>query len=237
MSKNEKPKQNTAYSANDNSCGGKTVLESTETETTRSSRGRTRLDRLVRQRVHGIRKNVRFNKLRQPVGEFAGEMQSYIGVLVREKVKISYQTWKMVPDDVKDLIWESINLTYNVDQSWKKGCLNSANNKWRQFKSFLTQKFILSKRDNTEDLKEPPTWFGITRDDWSSFVISRLSDDFMKLRDEQKKRRKQNIYPHRMSRKGYACFANEIADELCDDDDINRAIMLKKGRVNMKAMS
>ncbi|XP_073301910.1 uncharacterized protein [Primulina huaijiensis] len=120
MSKNEKPKQNTAYSANDNSCGGKTVLESTETETTRSSRGRTRLDRLVRQRVHGIRKNVRFNKLGQPVGEFAGEMQSYIGVLVREKVKISYQTWKMVPNDVKDLIWESVNLTYNVDQSWKK---------------------------------------------------------------------------------------------------------------------
>ncbi|XP_073284694.1 uncharacterized protein [Primulina huaijiensis] len=86
MSKNEKPKQNTAYSANDNSCGGKTVLESTETETTISSRGRTRLDRLVRQRVHGIRKNVRFNKLGQPVGEFAGEMQSYIGVLLRKKV-------------------------------------------------------------------------------------------------------------------------------------------------------
>ncbi|XP_073017558.1 uncharacterized protein [Primulina eburnea] len=130
-------------------------------------------------------------------------MQSYIGVLVREKVKISYQTWKMVPNDVKDLIWESVNLTYNVDQSWKKGCLNSANNKWRQFKAFLTQKFILSKRDNTEDLKEPPTGFGIARDDWSSFVISRLSDDFM-------------------------------AAELCDDDDINRAIMWKKGRVNRK---
>ncbi|XP_075481234.1 uncharacterized protein LOC142521947 [Primulina tabacum] len=56
----------------------------------------------------------------------------------------------------------------------------------------------------------------------------------MKLRDEQKKRRKQNIYPHRMSRKGYARFADEIADELCDDDDINRAIMWKKGRVNKK---
>ncbi|XP_073020481.1 uncharacterized protein [Primulina eburnea] len=234
MSNNEKRKQNTAYSANDNSCGGKTVLESTETETTKSSRGRTRLDRLVRQRVHGIKKDVRFNKLGQPVGEFAGEMKSYIEVLVREKVKISYQTWKMVPNDVKDLIWESVNLTYNVDQSWKKGCLNSANNKWRQFKALLTQKFILSKRDNTEDLKEPPTGFGIARDDWSSFVISRLSDDFMKLRDEQKNRRKQNIYPHRMSRKGYARFADEIAAELCDDDDINRAIMWKKGRVNRK---
>ncbi|XP_075494777.1 uncharacterized protein LOC142532346 [Primulina tabacum] len=140
MSKNEKPKQNTAYSADDNSCGGKKVLESTETETTRSSRGHTRLDRLVRQRVHGIRKDVKFNKLGQPIEEFAGEMQNYIGVLVREK----------------------------------------------------------------------------------------------KLRDEQKKRRKQNIYLHRMSRKGYARFADEIVIELCDDDDINRAIMWKKGQVNKK---
>ncbi|XP_073062183.1 uncharacterized protein [Primulina eburnea] len=75
MSKNEKPKQNNAYSANDNSYGGKTVLESIETETTRSSRGHTRLDRLVRQRVHGIRNDGRLNKLRQHIGEFAADVQ------------------------------------------------------------------------------------------------------------------------------------------------------------------
>ncbi|XP_073031271.1 uncharacterized protein [Primulina eburnea] len=41
-----------------------------------------------------------------------------------------------------------------------------------------------------------------------------------------------NIYPHRLARKGYACFAEEIAAELCDDDEINRAIIWKKGRLN-----
>ncbi|XP_073051647.1 uncharacterized protein [Primulina eburnea] len=159
-------------------------------------------------------------------------MQSYIGVLSREKIRISYKNWKRVPTDVKELIWESFNLTYNVDTTWKKGCLKSANNKWRQYKTHLTRTFILSKLDKPEELNEPPTGYGISKDDWSSFVINRMSDDFIRLSDQQKERRKMNIYPHRLARKGYARFAEEIAAELCDDDEINRAIIWKKGRLN-----
>ncbi|XP_073298511.1 uncharacterized protein [Primulina huaijiensis] len=59
-----------------------------------------------------------------------------------------------------------------------------------------------------------------------------MSDKFIELSDQQKERRKKNIYPHRLARKGYARFAEKIASELCDDDDINRAITWKKGRVN-----
>ncbi|XP_073017222.1 uncharacterized protein [Primulina eburnea] len=59
-----------------------------------------------------------------------------------------------------------------------------------------------------------------------------MSDDFIRLSDQQKERRKQNIYPHRLAHKGYACFAKKIAAELCDDDEINRAIIWKKGRLN-----
>lgn len=79
-------------------------LESTDTETTRTYRGRTHMDKLARQRVQGIRKDVTFNKLGQPIGEAAVAMQSYIGVLAREKVRISYKNWKQVPSEVKELI-------------------------------------------------------------------------------------------------------------------------------------
>ncbi|XP_042455051.1 uncharacterized protein LOC122039416 [Zingiber officinale] len=143
------------------------------------SRGRTHLDKLAKQRIQGVRKDVAFNKLGQPIGEAAIAMQSYIGVLAREKVQISYKTWKYVPSDVKELIWESVNLMYNVDLKWKNGCLKSANNKWRQYKSYLTKTFILSKLDKPEKLDEPPIGYGITRDTWRSFVISRTSEDFM----------------------------------------------------------
>ncbi|XP_073137196.1 uncharacterized protein [Henckelia pumila] len=227
-----KGKEKVGYVGSEKSLEGNTVFESIDTETTITPRGRTHLDKIARRRVQGIRKIVRLNKLGQPVGDFAAEMQSYIGVLAREKVKISYKSWKQVPNGVKELIWESVNLTYDVDQSWKKGCLSSANTKWRQFKTYLTQTFILSKLDKPEELNEPPTGYGIAQDDWSSFVISRMSDDFTKLSEKQKERRKQNLYPHHLARKGYARYAEEIANELSDDDEINSAIIWKKGRVN-----
>ncbi|XP_042432737.1 uncharacterized protein LOC122019324 [Zingiber officinale] len=227
-----KGKGKIASTSTNNGLQVETMLESTDTETTRTSRGRTHLDKLTKQRVQGIRKEVRFNKLGQPVGGAAIAMQSYIGLLAREKVKISYKTWKQVPNEVKELIWESVNLTYDVPPSWKKGCLNSASNKWRQFKSHLTQTFISKKLDKLEELDEPPSGYGLARDDWISFVRTRMSDDFIKLSEQQKEKRKKNIYPHRLARKGYARYAEEIANELCDDDEINRAIIWKKGRVN-----
>ncbi|XP_075505419.1 uncharacterized protein LOC142542585 [Primulina tabacum] len=196
-----KGKEKIVSTSTDKSFDGKEMLGSTDTETTRTSRRRTHLDKLSRRRVQGIRKEVRFNLLGQPVGEVAAKMQSYIGVLAREKVKITYKTWKQVPSEVKELIWESVNLTFDVPPSWKKGCLSSANNKWRQFKSHLTQTFISNKVDKPEELDQPPTGYGLARDDWISFVMTRMYDKF-------------------------------IASELCDDDDINRAIIWKKGRVN-----
>ncbi|XP_042430599.1 uncharacterized protein LOC122017137 isoform X2 [Zingiber officinale] len=94
-----------------------------------------------------------------------------------------------------------LELTYDVPPSWNKGCLNSASNKWRQFKSHLTQTFISNKLDKPEELDEQPSGYVLARDDWISFVMTCMSDDF-------------------------------IANELCDDDEINRAIIWKKGRVN-----
>lgn len=102
----EKGKEKTESAATGESWDG-----NTESATTRTSRGRTHLDKLARLRVQGIRKVVAFNRLGQPIGEAAVEMQSYIGVLAREKVKISYKTWKQVPMDVKELIWESVNVS------------------------------------------------------------------------------------------------------------------------------
>ncbi|XP_073121501.1 uncharacterized protein [Henckelia pumila] len=205
-----KGKEKVEYATTRESWCGNTGLDSADTDTTITPRGRTKMDSLAIQRVKGIKKDVAFNKLGQPVGEAAIGMQSYIGVVAREKVKISYKTWKQVPIDVKELIWDLVNLSYNVDAKWKKGCLRSANSKWRQYKAHLTQTFILGKLDKPEELYEPPASHGIPKDDWSAFVISRMSGDFIKLSEQQKYRRKQNVYPHRLSRKGYARFASEI---------------------------
>ncbi|KAL8555895.1 hypothetical protein ACS0TY_003639 [Phlomoides rotata] len=134
----------------------------------------------------GIRKEVAFNKLGQPVGSNAAKFESYIGVVAREKVKITYPTWHTVPEDVKEQIWKSVTLAFNVDHTRKKGCLSSAGVKWRQYKTTLTREYVY-KRKTSPDLNIPPPKSGIDEIVWRDFLISRLSTNFMFSFIEQKK--------------------------------------------------
>ncbi|KZV55901.1 hypothetical protein F511_22768 [Dorcoceras hygrometricum] len=144
------------------------MTESIDTQTTRASRGRTHMDKLAVRRVQGTRKAVSFNKLGQPIGQAAAEMQSYIG--------LNHYTTTIPDSDNTKFFFQ---FSYNVDPSWRKSCLTSANNKWRHYKEIFTSKYILSKLDNPDELNEPPSGYGIAREDWSSFVIVRMSDDFI----------------------------------------------------------
>lgn len=88
-----------------------TGLDSKETQSTKSLRGKVILHGLQKRRCEGIRNSVSFNTLGQPYGPVAAEMQSYIGMLARTEVKITYKTWKQVPKNVKDAIWEHVNVS------------------------------------------------------------------------------------------------------------------------------
>ncbi|KAL8535406.1 hypothetical protein ACS0TY_011157 [Phlomoides rotata] len=133
---------------------------------------------LFNARRAGIRKEVAFNKLGQHVGSNAAKFESYIGVVAREKVKITYPTWKIVPEDVKEQIWKSVTLAFNVNRTQKKGCLRSAGVKWKQYKTTLTKEYGY-KRKILPNLNIPPTKSGIDEIVWRDFVISRLSTNFM----------------------------------------------------------
>ncbi|XP_057777763.1 uncharacterized protein LOC130996270 [Salvia miltiorrhiza] len=197
----------------------------------KSKRGKICLNGVAQRRAKGIKHVVEFNKYGQPVGKVAAEMQSYIGLLTREHVKINIKTWKQVPDDVKEVIWESVTSSYEVPQAWKVGCMKSASVKWRNWKHALRKEYILPNEKDHVKLYEPPQGSGISEREWNQFVIYCISNDFKNLSDEQKERRQKNIYPHRLSRKGYAALAEEMKDELLGDENIDRAIMWKKARL------
>lgn len=80
------------------------------TQSSTNKRGRTQMHCLAMQRVQGIREEVEFNHLGQPIGKVGTQLQSFIGVLAREKVKITYETWRSVPDSVREDIWQSVNV-------------------------------------------------------------------------------------------------------------------------------
>ena len=98
------------------SCLSKESVDKTEdsAHSTRTSRGRTHLEKLSVQRGQGIKKEVQFDSKGRPIGKEAAELQSYVGVLAREKVRITYDSWKKVPGDVKENIWEAVNVSFII---------------------------------------------------------------------------------------------------------------------------
>ncbi|KAH6787886.1 hypothetical protein C2S52_007438 [Perilla frutescens var. hirtella] len=91
--------------------------------------------------------------------------------------------------------------------------------------------FILPNKDNPDEMYKPPPDSGILDHDWGVFVHSRVSTEFQQLSEQQKKRRSKHLCPHRLSRKGYANYAEEIKD-LHGDEEIDRCLLWKKARLN-----
>lgn len=56
--------------------------------------------------------------------------------------------------------------------------MESANTKWRQWKSKLFKDFVQPNKDHPEKLKDPPPESNIPRDDWNKFVLDRVTGDF-----------------------------------------------------------
>lgn len=93
---------------------GSTTSGSRSTQTVKSQRGPTHMHALAIQRVQGYKKKVTFNAKGQPYGPYSIEMQSYIGVLAREKVNITIDNWKDVSSTVKESIWEAVNVRKQI---------------------------------------------------------------------------------------------------------------------------
>lgn len=67
-----------------------------------------------------------------------------------------------------------------VDPRYKKKCLQTIGTCWRNFKSTLTREYILPNKEHPELLVNPPEKYDwLNRYDWSMFVKSRLTKDFM----------------------------------------------------------
>ncbi|XP_038895930.1 uncharacterized protein LOC120084092 isoform X2 [Benincasa hispida] len=191
-------------------------------------RGPTIMPELIHIRNSGERKTIEYNDLGQPVGENAKKMQSFIGVCVRQQIPLTYKSWKAVPQELKDTIFDCIQMSFVVDLGSKHYILQSASKKFRTFKSTLTQQYILPYKDEPSRLQNPPEKYShIDKKQWESFVKARLSEEWETFSSAQRERRAKCIYNHHISRKGYANLAQEL--EL-SSDPCNRATLWKEAR-------
>ncbi|KAI5334665.1 hypothetical protein L3X38_024798 [Prunus dulcis] len=195
-----------------------------------TGRGMSTMPRVVKRKLQKLRPIVEYNKMGKGIGQAHIEMQSYIGVLARSRVPLVDKKWSQIPKDVKEQIWEAVDMAFVVGQGGKKSVLASAAKKWKDFKSTLTRHYILPYTNDKEKLSHPPeTYKFIEKAQWDAFVASRLSQDFESVHSQHAQIREKLEYNHRLSRKGYAGLEDEL-EETMPGVEIDRSTLWKRAR-------
>ncbi|KAL0541654.1 hypothetical protein IC582_021708 [Cucumis melo] len=146
------------------------VDEHVEKPKQQRKQGPTIMFDVTRVRSEGERKLVEYNEDGVPIGENGAKLNSFIGSCVHYYIPIIYATWIDVPAELKEKI-------YTIVES----ILKTAGTTFRQFKHWLTKKYILPFKNEPELLKRPPYMYSyIDQKQWEEFVRSRLCPHFEK---------------------------------------------------------
>ncbi|KAL5141694.1 hypothetical protein HKD37_09G024990 [Glycine soja] len=134
------------------------------------------------------------------------KLRTYLGIVARDKVDVTYETWKEVFAAQKDLIWEDIQAKFEIpeasDSRTKKKVLQTVGERWRQFKSDLTRKWALAAdKDGVDDIVCEK--YGISKEKWAQFCQTRRDPSWEDVRKKAQAIQKQNTAPHVLSRGGY----------------------------------
>ncbi|KAI5352658.1 hypothetical protein L3X38_005549 [Prunus dulcis] len=131
------------------------------------------------------------------------------------EVPLVDKKWSQIPKDVKEQIWEAVDMTFV---------------KWKDFKSTLTRHYILPYTNDKEKLSHPPeTYKFIEKAQWDAFVASRLSKDFESVHSQHAQIREKLEYNHRLSRKGYAGLEDQLEETMLGVE-IDRSTLWKRAR-------
>ncbi|KAI5349289.1 hypothetical protein L3X38_002176 [Prunus dulcis] len=179
------------------SSSAETESQTTISDDSKTGRGMSTMPRVVKRKLQKVRPIVEYNKMGKGIGQAHIEMQSYIGVLARSRVPLVDKKWSQIPKDVKEQIWEAVDMAFVVGQGGKKSVLASAAKKWKDFKSTLTRHYILPYTNDKEKLSHPPeTYKFIEKAQWDAFVASRLSQDFESVHSQHAQIREKLEYNH-----------------------------------------
>ncbi|KAH1205493.1 hypothetical protein GmHk_16G046181 [Glycine max] len=149
-------------------------------------------------------------------GPHKKKLRTYLGIVARDKVDITYENWKEVPTAQKDLIWEDIQAEFDIpeasDSRTKRKLLQTVGERWRQLKSDLTRKWALAAdQDGVEDTVSDK--YGISKEKWAQFCQTRRDPSWEDVRMKAQAIQKQNTAPHVLSRGGYDYLEQKLLAE------------------------
>ncbi|KAH1232800.1 hypothetical protein GmHk_09G025374 [Glycine max] len=129
---------------------------------------------------------------RKADGPHRKKLRTYLGIVARDKVDVTYQNWKEVPTAQKDLIWEDIQPKNTLLRNLKSQRLLTVGRKGSYFRLWA-------------------------RDGGSLNQTSRANGTLQPIRTDVRKKaqaiQKQNTAPHVLSRGGYEYLEQKLLAE------------------------
>ncbi|KAL8116439.1 hypothetical protein AgCh_022799 [Apium graveolens] len=153
-----------------------------------------------------------FDEYGNPIGDMRKDFIIYVGTKVRFQVDINIESWDVVNQGLKDVIWDDIKSRWNLDDSHKKMVLERAAKMWRDVKGKLTRNYVRTDKDPCEK------YHYISREQWEIYKKRRETEEFKKeISEKEKDRKKYDAHVHFLGPSGY--YANRA--KWCVDDPIS----------------
>ncbi|BBN70558.1 hypothetical protein Prudu_1501S000700 [Prunus dulcis] len=119
--------------------------QTTISDDSKTGRGMSTMPRVVKRKLQKLRPIVEYNKRGKGIGQAHSEMQSYIGVLARSRVPLVDKKWSQIPKDIKEQIWEAVDMAFVVASRLSKD-FESVHSQHAQIREKLEYNHRLSRK-------------------------------------------------------------------------------------------
>ncbi|KAL2937207.1 ATP-dependent protease ATPase subunit HslU, partial [Bienertia sinuspersici] len=147
-----------------------------------------------------------------PSGTHRKTFCRYIGVVVRERVCITYVEWTDVPNELKEQLYDAITKGFTVLESRKKWVLTRAAARWRAFKTFL-RRWWLYRENGSIRRSAPWKYPWISQSVWDKFIQLCTSEKFKKTSQSHRDRSNLKNSSYRGGPLGYQYYEEELRTE------------------------
>ncbi|KAG8391525.1 hypothetical protein BUALT_Bualt01G0196800 [Buddleja alternifolia] len=122
----------------------------------------------------GVPINIESNEWDQPIGDDSVELETHLGVLARNNqlAPLTFNDWRVVPLDLKKLMWSEIERKFNPSIHLKKHIFKSIGKKWKDYKSRLKAVYYDPKLSIIERVANLPP--RVHEEQW--FIINQFWD-------------------------------------------------------------